>query len=159
MWECNFEIDACHFRNQHNLAPFNRYFNNRNPLFGRKGLLLLNLNSRRVQKFPGSRLISHYFPSRYREACLFISYYATGYGAQNFYVIQQDKENKCIFADRRLQQKLNRWNEIEIQLDLRDGDPRFFLEIHYNKNIAGLFAIGRFSFGHGVCRQPQPNQC
>ena len=159
LWDCNFEIDACHFRNQHNLAQFNRYYNPRQPLFGRRSLLLLNLRLPRVQRFPGARLITHYYPANQKNACLFIGYYANGEGPENFFVIQQDKENKCIFADHDLQTKSNRWNEIEIQLDLNDGDPRFFLETHYHQGKTGFFAIDKFTFGYGKCKNPAPNYC
>ncbi|KAH7643552.1 uncharacterized protein LOC124494263 [Dermatophagoides farinae] len=158
-WDCHFEVDACHFRNQHNLAQFNRYYNPRQPLFGRRGLLLLNLRSPRVQRYPGARLITHYYPAAQSKACIFLSYYTTGDGPQSFFVIQQDKENKCIFADHDVQNKPNQWNEIEIQLDLSDGDPRFFLETHFQQGKFGFFAIDKFSFGYGQCKNPSPNYC
>lgn len=163
-WDCQFENDACHFRNQHNMGKFNRYYNALKPVFGKHAFLLLNINNYRlVQRYPGARLISHYFPSTYPNACLFINYYATGPAPKTFIVVQQDKENHCIYYDDDLQRNLNRWKEIEIQLDLRNGDPRFFLEVHYdaiqNNQDQGIFGIGKFSFGFGECSQPEHNRC
>ena len=40
-----------------------------------------------------------------------------------FYVIQQDKENKCIYADENpVRDRTGIWNQIQLQLDLSDGD-------------------------------------
>ncbi|KAJ6217959.1 hypothetical protein RDWZM_009116 [Blomia tropicalis] len=157
-WNCNFNQTSCHFRNQYNLARFARYFNRNRPIFGKTSSLVLDLANPNVRKHPGARLISHYFPATYENACLFISYLITGYSPQAFYVIQQDKENKCIFSDEN-DYPTDRWRDIQLQLDLTDGDVRFFLEARYDPRDAinpgaqkrGLFAINSFAISYGQC--------
>ena len=84
-------------------------------------------------------------------------------------MIQQDKENKCIFADEN-DHKREGWRHIELQLNLSDGDPRFFLEAQYDANHnnnqdqnigpdPGYIGISRFSFSFGRCSRNDVNNC
>lgn len=90
-WKCNLAMNACHFRNQYNLARFSRYHNPVRPFYNEASALVLDLASAGARKFPGARLISHYFPARRVDACLHISYLMVGASPRAFYVIQQDK--------------------------------------------------------------------
>ena len=80
-----------------------------------------------------------------------------------FYVIQQDKENKCLFVDENEKKDLNGvWRNINLQLDLTDGEPRFFIEAHYDQTLQnqhGYIAIASFSFEFGNCRKDDVNHC
>ncbi|OTF79580.1 hypothetical protein BLA29_001342 [Euroglyphus maynei] len=127
--KCEFINNSCRFRNQHNLAKYNRY-------------------------------------AKYRDGCLFVSYRYNGPGTLRFFIIQQDTDNRCIFSDDRTSKtsisnsKENVWNNLELQLDLSEGDVRFFLETHFNSSAkAGYFAIGDFNFGYGYCRNRNENHC
>nr|XP_027197164.1 uncharacterized protein LOC113791570 [Dermatophagoides pteronyssinus] len=129
---CDFSINSCRFRNQHNLALYNRY-------------------------------------AKYRNACLFISYRYNGPGFLRFFIIQQDNDNRCIYSYDRSKLFIssstniiqeNKWNSLELQLDLNEGDVRFFLETHFNStNKFGYFAIGDFNFGYGYCHNKNENHC
>ncbi|XP_075678181.1 uncharacterized protein LOC113791570 [Dermatophagoides pteronyssinus] len=167
---CDFSINSCRFRNQHNLALYNRYFNANKLFFDRHSLLLLNINSQRSQQYPGARLITPYYQAKYRNACLFISYRYNGPGFLRFFIIQQDNDNRCIYSydcsklfisssSTNIIQE-NKWNSLELQLNLNEGDVRFFLETHFNStNKSGYFAIGDFNFGYGYCQNKNENHC
>lgn len=177
-WKCNLAMNACHFRNQYNLARFSRYHNPLRPFYNEASALVLDLASAGARKFPGARLISHYFPARRVDACLYISYLMTGSASRAFYVIQQDKENKCIYADEN-DVKINRWRHIQLQLNLADGDPRFFIEAQYDQRpaappqqipfdprfgppqpqVPGYIALSKFSFKFGQCSRNDVNNC
>lgn len=88
-WNCNFDENACHFRNQYNLARFSRYYNPRTPFYRQRSALVLDLSAMNTRKYPGARLISHYFPAHRKDACLYISYLMVGSAPRAFYVIQQ----------------------------------------------------------------------
>lgn len=176
---CDFKLDACRFRNQHNLAPYKRYYNNEKKLFDRNWMLFLNINSSDVQRYPGARLITPYYPSskEYAIACLDVSFYYAGPGIKRFYIIQQDIDNKCVYMFDRSQEPErekhlppgpgrergeNIWHQIEIQIDITNGDPRFFLETQFNShsNKNGIWAIGNFDITTGKCkRKPEDNYC
>ena len=163
--KCDFLTNSCRFRNQHNLATYNRYYNAEKMFFDRHSLLLLNINAPRSQRYPGARLITSYYQAKYHNACLFVSYRYSGPGTLRFFIIQQDIDNKCIFSDDHFKSSIsisneNVWNHLELQLDLSDGDVRFFLETHFNSSAkAGYFAIGDFNFGYGNCRNKNENHC
>ena len=164
LWNCNFDKNACHFRNQYNLARFNRFYSPTAPFYGQRSVLVLDLSTQNARKFPGARLISHYFPAKYSNACLYINYLLVGSAPRAFYVIQQDKENKCIFADEN-EQRTNSWRQVQLQLDLTDGDPRFFIEAQYETNLfnrqemPGYIAVSLFSYSFGNCERNQANNC
>lgn len=176
---CDFKLDACRFRNQHNLASYKRYYNNEKKLFDRNWMLFLNINSSDVQRYPGARLITPYYPSfkEYADACLDVSFYYVGPGIKRFYIIQQDIDNKCVYMfDRNQEQERqnnfppgpgkergeNIWHQIKIQIDITNGDPRFFLETQFSSHSFknGLWAIGNFDLNLGKCEsKPEDNYC
>lgn len=158
---CNFEHNACHFRNQFNLARFTRLVQPEGFL-GERAVLLLDLKRRSVKKYPGARIITHYFPSRHSNACLYLTYHMSGYGAEAFYVIQQDTENRCVYADEledKPRTQASGWRSVQLQLDLSEGSPRFFLQAEYNPHYDGYIAIANFTFAYGNCRHNQANYC
>lgn len=157
---CNFEHNACHFRNQFNLARFTR-LKRPEGFLGERAVLLLDLNRRAVKKYPGARIITHYFQTKYRNACLFLTYHMSGYGPEAFYVIQQDTENRCVYADEYEDKPRNAvgWKTVQLQLDLSEGSPRFFLQAEYNPNYDGYIAIANFTYAYGNCRYNNANHC
>lgn len=87
------------------------------------------------------------------------------------------QENKCIYADEN-DVKNDRWRHIQLQLNLADGDPRFFIEAQYDPKpqvlpldprlgpqqqqivqTPGYVALSKFSFKFGQCSRNDVNHC
>jgi hypothetical protein len=160
-WICSFESNFCNFKNQYNMAYFQRYSDPSRPLFGERSALYLNVTA--VGNYQAARLESDYFATDARlDACLSIKYLMYGTGPTKMYVIQQDVANKCIFVDnnQRIDER-GEWRQIKLSIDLRDGEPRFYIEAHFNPRppYYGTIAISQVSFSYGVCDYNYANQC
>lgn len=87
------------------------------------------------------------------------------------------QENKCIYADEN-DVKNDRWRHIQLQLNLADGEPRFFIEAQYDPKpqavpfdprlgpqqqqsfqTPGYVALSKFSFKFGQCSRNDVNYC
>ena len=73
---------------------------------------------------------TEYFPARYTDACIVVSYYWTGKGKKDLTIIQQNQEDVCIYSDsqQQEQQQEQQWKDIQLQVDLSYGDAKFILE-------------------------------
>ena len=49
-WKCNLAMNACHFRNQYNLARFSRYHNPVRPFHNEHSVLVLDLSTPNARK-------------------------------------------------------------------------------------------------------------
>jgi len=81
---------------------------------------------------------------------------------KNLLVYQQDKDNKCIWhltSDRSKQDK--NWQKLSLTIDLKNGDPRFFIESHFDKRPpnSGLIAFSQIKFFYNACDKSDVNYC
>ncbi len=160
-WTCNFESDFCNFNNQYNMAYFRRYSDPLRSLFGERSALYLNVST--AGNYQAARLESDYFATDSNlDACLSIKYLMYGTGPLKMYVIQQDIANKCIWVDNNQQiDNFGQWRQTKLTIDLRDGEPRFYIEAHFNPRPPnyGIIAISQITFSYGVCDYNYANQC
>jgi hypothetical protein len=160
-WTCSFESSFCNFNNQYNMAYFRRHFDPSRPLFGERSALYLNVST--AGNYQAARLESDYFATDAKlDACLSIKYLMYGTGPLKMYVIQQDIANKCIWVDANEQiDTIGQWKQIKLTVDLRDGEPRFYIEAHFNPRPPhyGTIAISQISFSYGACDYNYANQC
>ncbi|OTF71470.1 hypothetical protein BLA29_012584 [Euroglyphus maynei] len=121
--------------------------------------------------FKASRLwTKNYFPARYRNACLFLSYSMSGNFRKQLYVMQRNEEDVCVYSAEhhglKYTSPTTRWIDAEIQLNLKYGDARFVLDFEYDipSNIGnyqeiGLVDIRNFSIAYGNCFRNDGNEC
>ena len=130
------------------MASFRRRYEPYSSLFGETSMLYLNISS--AGPYQAARLESDYFiTSSLLEACLSIKYLMYGTGAVKMYIIQQDIDNKCIWIDNNESvDNYGRWREATLTIDLRDGEPRFYIEAHIDIRPPnyGIIAISNISF-------------
>ena len=139
-----------------------------------RSLAMIRISRKPLRRFNAARLSTgtHYFPARYVDACMALSYYWSGVGSRkSLKVLQRNAETSCIYADEYSGGGGGggggEWNDIQIQLDLRYGDAQFVLEFIFdiplslriqeqdnaqvNYDQLGYIAIRDFSIGYGQC--------
>ena len=87
-----------------------------------------------------------------------------GNGIKNLIVYQQEVENRCIWsaiAGDSGMKPSEKWQKLSLTVDLQYGDPRYFIETHFdnrppNKGFVAIFAINFFESG---CTRNEANQC
>jgi hypothetical protein len=157
-WNCDFSLNDCGIHNQHNMDSYFIHLSNKSvPVFGKKGLLYLSASKARSS---GARLITPYFPTNgCRYGCLTVEYLICGNGIRNLYLIQQDVSNYCVLQ--RDNDYSNSWKESHLTIDLTRSNPRFFIEVHFNKsqNSFGFIAISNLRFEYESCQRDETNAC
>ena len=160
-WKCEFDQDYCGVKNSYHLASFERHSDPRSPMFGQRSMLFVNVTN--ANNYPAARLQTDYFDAGgQRSGCLSIEYLMYGTGALKLFVIQQDIQNKCLFADfNESVDNSGQWRGTQMNVDLRDGNPRFFIEAHINGRPPhyGTIAIKSISFSYGICDFDDTNNC
>src|SRR5205807_839183 len=103
----------------------------------------------------GGRLMTQYFPSfnGCQKGCLTIDYIMCGSGPKSLYLIQQDKDNYCVWQSKNDEFENSGWKSSSITINLSRGPPRFFIEAHVNPYQYGAIAISNMSFRYGECSQ------
>jgi hypothetical protein len=85
-----------------------------------------------------------------------------GNGMENVLVYQQDNDNQCIWSLMNDKNKEDEyWQKISLTIDLKDGDPRFFIETHFDNRPpnSGLLAISEIKFFYNSCEKNDANYC
>jgi hypothetical protein len=158
MTKCTFNQDFCGYSNQENmLHNFELIDHFPNHIISGKGMLFLDLIWSDWRRSSGARLISPYYSNRnYRRACFKIKFITWGHGITHLLVIQQDRQNRCIWQynnqnfDYRYPNQF--WEIAEIPVDLAYGPTKFFIEaqIYYYK--LGFVAIDEIILSYNECR-------
>ena len=190
IWNCKLNRQPCDLKNGINFIPFETSDDKRNR-FGSE-TFVANLveasqiiDGRMEQKnpklsFKASRLwTKNYFPARFRNACLFLSYSMLGNYRKQLYIMQRNAEDVCVYSAEHYGQQQQsyaistgqsspnnqRWIDAEIQLDLKYGDARFVLDFEYdlpatiNYQSMGSVEIRNFSIAYGNCLRNDGNEC
>lgn len=160
IWDCEFQQDFCNFKNSFHMAQFQRHSDPRSPWFGQPYMLYINVTD--AAEYPAARLETNYFITSSQYACLSLKYLMYGTGALKLFVIQQDIENKCIWADHNDIVDINgQWRDTQMTINMRDGIPRFFIEAHIDGRPPnyGTIAINKLSISNGVCSNDSTNNC
>lgn len=79
-------------------------------------------------------------------------------------IYQQDTDNHCLWSDSLEATMPPSTSTINVNVDFRRGDPRFFLEIylknHHQWSVHdGLLAFSHVRVSYQPCRQDQTNHC
>ena len=160
-WNCKFEHDFCGLKNAYNMAQFQRHSDNQLSMFGEHSMLYIN--SSRVVNFQAARLESDYFAIASQPfACLSLRYVMYGTAADKLFLVQQDIQNTCIWVDNNDPIDIRgQWRDASMTIDLRNGNPRFFIEAHIDSRYEkfGTIAINSIAFGYGVCPHDDTNFC
>lgn len=160
-WNCQFEYDFCGLKNAYNMARFQRHSDTGSPIFGESSMIFVNVST--AANFLAARLESDYFAIASNPfACLSLRYLMYGSGAVKLFLVQQDIRNKCIWVDNNDPvDNRGQWQEAKLTIDLRDGNPRFFIEAHIDSRLQryGTIAISRIGFSYGVCPHDDTNFC
>lgn len=174
IWNCKLNRQPCNLKNSVNFIPFElEYSNNEKEEIVAKldkaGQIFDGKLPQPVPKlsFKASRLwTNYYFPARYVNACLYLSYTMSGQLRKQMYVMQRNKEDKCIYSAEDMGQASSKWIDAEIQLDLKYGDARFVLDFEYDFPSAsadyrtfGAVQIRNFSIAYGNCARNDGNEC
>ena len=143
--ECNFTSNDCGIKNGPDMATQFAYgraqLANRN-----QNMMYLDISKATTS---GARLVTPYYHT-YNElyACLTIDWYSSGVGQQSLSVTQQDKRDVKLWAS---YVKSAQWRINTINVDLRGGDLRFFIEAHFEPRTTGIIAIDRIRLDYHKC--------
>lgn len=179
VWRCDVLINSCFLKNRVNFVKFRIQ-----PKFQNYNSLVLNINEAARQRqqvsrpnpvfsYSAARLVTKgYFPARYRDACIAFSYMWTGEGRKRVHIVQQNKDEKCIYhaeSPAGNRHELGEWKNLELQLDLQHGDALFFIEFdfdlhsqhsnRYDNSDLGYIAMRNFSIGYGLCSRNSAFEC
>ena len=106
-----------------------------------------------------ARLITPYIKARNREeTCLHLQYLVQGSGVEAVTVIQQDRlETRPVYtvsgADKR-----GMWRLAKMDLVMREGISRYFVEVRVRSGATGMFMLREFFYEAGRCRHEDPGQ-
>lgn len=144
-FECNFTANDCGIKNGPDMAT--KFVYGRAQLADRdRNMMYLD-----VSKAPttGARLITPYYHT-YDQlyGCLTIDWYSSGTGQQGLSVTQQDKRDVKLWASYVNSQQ---WRTNSVNVDLRGGELRFFIEAHFKAHTSGTIAIDRIRFDYHKC--------
>lgn len=158
---CNFDSNFCLIKSDYNMAKFDVRKDSLNPILGQISMLILNTSTAGYHQ--ASRLLSPYFPTKSQNyGCLKIHYLMYGPGAKVIYLIQQDQDNTCIWQKNNDPSDTERiWREATFTIDLRNGDPRFFIEVHIDPRSPqhGIVAFSEISFAYTPCEVNYTQEC
>jgi len=144
-FQCDFKTTDCGIVNQANMDTKFSYVHAN--IGGRnQNMLILDVSKAETQ---GARLITPYFHTyTYTDACLILDYYINGDGVQSLSVIQQDKMNSNIWTS---SMKSFVFQRKYINVDLTRGEPRFFIEAHFEPKQVGIVAIDNLQLVYNRC--------
>lgn len=142
---CEFKNNDCGIVNQENMGSY--FFYTKASIAGREQKMMV-LDAK-VSKTNGARLVTPYYHANGKSfACLVIDFFQNGDATKTFSIIQQDKTNKTIWTS---SQKSLIWQRARINVNLNNGDPRFFIEATFEPGQEGLFAIASLYFTYNQC--------
>jgi hypothetical protein len=201
VWRCNLTINNCFLRNKRNFVPLqtvSSFAGTPNQALvlnvGEAARAWAELGARRpnpVRAYNAARLeTTSYFPATYTDACISLSYFWSGEkGRKYLHILQRNQEDVCIYSamldpadPESFRAQAGRWHDIQLQLDLRYGDAKFWLEWQFevgerdeqqnqqnqnqqpdyyypNYQDFGQIAIRNFSIGYGTCEQNWAEEC
>ena len=93
-----------------------------------------------------------------------MDYMIGGDGIKNLVIYQQETQNRCIWKaaiDQSVPNSAQDWQKLSLAVDLSNGDPRFFIEAHFDNRPphTGFVAISAINFFHNSCKRNDANQC
>lgn len=172
IWNCKLNRQPCELKNGVHFIPFeNEVTREKDTLVVHLDRAAQILDGKRAQprpkvQFRASRLwTKNYFPARYRNACLHISYLMTGQHHKQLYVLQRNQMDKCVYSAESHGTSYTSWVDAEIQLDLKCGDARFVIDFEYDLpsntdyNSMGMIEIRKMSLAYGNCTRNDGNEC
>lgn len=184
VWRCDIQKNNCFLRSKHNFVPFKQQFD----FEGEEVALVLNIGDaarkrhslkRRpnpVYAYSASRLEStSYFLAQYADACIEFSFYWSGNAKKHMHILQRNQEDVCIYsaaydpADPNFRSSNSVWQDVQLQLDLRYGAAKFWIEYQFDigekrdyydsYSDLGFIAIRNFTIGYGVCQNSKSEEC
>nr|XP_027203720.1 putative uncharacterized protein DDB_G0282133 isoform X4 [Dermatophagoides pteronyssinus] len=197
-WQCNMannNNDQCRLENRANFVQFKRglYQNTHALLLDITEAIRLKESLPRlnpVRSYNAGRLVTKdYFPANNnRIACLHFSFVWDGPEDKRMHLIQRNSDDKCIYSTHSHglnDQHNGRWQDLELQLDLSQGDLAFLIEFSFDINRSSMIdnqtrrpypiqtsnttnAFGRydsiiavrdFTIGYGYCKNNQAIEC
>ena len=142
---CEFKNNDCGIVNQENMGSY--FFYSKANIAGREQKMMV-LDAK-VSKTSGARLITPYYHANGKSfACLVIDFFQNGDGTKTFKIIQQDKTNKTLWTSS-LRSLI--WQRARMDVNLNNGDPRFFIEATIEPGKEGLFALASLYFTYNKC--------
>lgn len=101
-----------------------------------------------------ARLITPYIKTRNREEiCLHLQYMMQGQGIETMTVIQQDRlETRPVYTVSSSEKK-GMWRLAKMDLVMREGISRFFVEVRLKSHISGMFMIRELFYEAGKCNR------
>lgn len=106
-----------------------------------------------------ARLITPYIKTRNREEiCLSLQYLIQGTGVDAVTVIQQDRlETRPVYTVTS-DEKRGMWRLAKMDLVMREGISRFFVEVRLNTGKSGMFMIRELHYEAGRCMHETASQ-
>ena len=156
-WEpgCDFPKTPCGIENQESIGA---YFESAYTDIGssyEKVMIVDPLKS----ASSAARLITPYIKARNREEiCLTLQYLIQGEGVESVTVIQQNRlETRPVYSVSGSDKK-GMWRLAKMDLVMRDGISRFFLEVRLQSHISGIMMVRELFYEAGKCRRDSASQ-
>ena len=101
-----------------------------------------------------ARLITPYIKTRNREEiCLHLQYLMQGEGVETMTVIQQDRlETRPVYTVSSIEKK-GMWRLAKMDLVMREGISRYFIEVRLKSHVSGMFMIRELFYEAGKCKR------
>ncbi|XP_054163597.1 uncharacterized protein LOC128961388 [Oppia nitens] len=143
--ECNFKANDCGIVNGPDMKT--RFVYGLATIGGRQqNMLVLDVRS---AKTTGARLVTPYYKTKGQlYGCLRIEWYSYGSDSQTLSVTQQDKRDRKLWSS---SAKSADWQKSYMNVDLRNGDFRFFIEATVLPGKSGTLAIDNIRFDYAIC--------
>lgn len=101
-----------------------------------------------------ARLITPYIKTHNREEiCLHLQYLMQGEGIETMTVIQQDRlETRPVYTVSSMEKK-GMWRLAKMDLVMREGISRYFIEVRLKSHVTGMFMIRELFYETGKCKR------
>lgn len=151
---CNFPSTDCGIENQPIMGS---YFEPAYTYIGSNYEKVVILDSRHAGS-SAARLITPYIRSTWKQAvCLSLDYKIEGDGIEKLTVIQQDRHSTKIIYQVEEDDKKGKWRSAKMDILLRGGIIRYFVEARVDKRKTGLLMIRSLEYREGKCK-PEYNR-
>jgi len=146
---CPFPSSTCGLENQRIMGS---YFEPGVTYIGSRQEKVVLLDSA-LAGSPAARIITPYIKASWKQSiCLSLEYMIQDEGIEKVTVIQQDRSSTRIMYQVTGSEKRGSWRVAKMDITLRGGIVRYFIEARVKQGTPGLVMIKAFNYRNGKCK-------
>lgn len=149
---CEYPRENCGMQSQEGLGA---EFESAYTFFGNQYEKVALVESKKATS-SAARLITPYVKSHNREEiCFVMEYLMQGPGIESMTIIQQDRrETRPVYTVDGAE-KRNMWRIVKMDLVLREGINRYFVEVRIKRQVSGMFMVRQLHYESGRCQHEE----